>query len=173
MSGQADFDYLIGSVHYITPDWDVDNPSKLERWKDQPVEETWKQYFRCVAESAQSGLFDIIGHPDLCKKFTHIPEGDLLRFYAPALEAIADNRVCIEINTSGRHKPAKEAYPNKLFLEEALRRDIPIVISSDAHAPQEVGRDFDWAKQFAWDIGYREVQRFSRRKRSPHSIADF
>ncbi|MBX7156762.1 MAG: histidinol-phosphatase HisJ family protein [Verrucomicrobiae bacterium] len=170
---QAAFDYFIGSVHYISPDWDLDNPTKLEKWKDQPYEVSWKQYYRCITESAQSGLFDIIGHPDLCKKFCHIPPGDLTPYYLPALEAIADNKLCIEINTSGRHKPIEEAYPSVRFLELAFERDIPIVISSDAHNPEEVGRDFDWAKQFAWDVGYRFVQQFREGKRLPVPLSEF
>ena len=52
LAKKADFDYFIGSVHYITPDWDVDNPLKLARWKDQPVEEVWTKYFKAMTQAA-------------------------------------------------------------------------------------------------------------------------
>ena len=69
LAAKAQFDYFIGAVHYITPDWDVDNPLKLARWKDQPVEEVWTKYFKAMTQAAQSGLFDFMAHPDLVKKF--------------------------------------------------------------------------------------------------------
>ena len=72
LATKAHFDYFIGAVHYITPDWDVDNPLKLARWKDQPVEEVWTKYFNAVTQAAQSGLFDFLAHPDLVKKFGHL-----------------------------------------------------------------------------------------------------
>ena len=83
LSTLADWDYLIGSVHYITPEWDVDNPKHLKRWTEQPVEEIWQRYFDAYTAMAESCLFDFLAHPDLVKKFGHRPEGDLMRFYQP------------------------------------------------------------------------------------------
>jgi histidinol-phosphatase (PHP family) len=114
---------------------------------------------------AQSKLFDFLAHPDLVKKFGYKPEGDLKRFYLKALDTIADCGQAIEINTAGLRKDCKEQYPSRTFLEEAHRRDIPILINSDAHAPQEVGHAFDQAIQLAWDIGYRQLLRFEKRQR--------
>ncbi len=81
LAAQAGWDYLIGSVHYIRPGWDVDNPKHLKRWNDQPVEEVWEAYFDAYRKMAESCLFDFLAHPDLVKKFGHRPEGDLSRFY--------------------------------------------------------------------------------------------
>jgi histidinol-phosphatase (PHP family) len=58
-----------------------------------------------------------------------------------------------------------EIYPSKVFLEEALKRNIPILISSDAHAPQEVGYEFNRASLLLKEVGYREINRFIGRKR--------
>jgi len=58
-----------------------------------------------------------------------------------------------------------EIYPSKVFLEEAFRRKIPILISSDAHAPQEVGHEFGRAAAFAKEVGYREVNLFRKKER--------
>ena len=62
LATKADFDYFIGAVHYITPDWDVDNPLKLARWKDQPVEEVWtspqifiKKLSNCCGNHGRTG----------------------------------------------------------------------------------------------------------------------
>lgn len=164
LSKKADFDYLIGAVHYITPDWDVDNPLKLARWKDQPVEEVWTRYFQAMTQAAQSGLFDFLAHPDLVKKFGHVPKGDLRPYYRETLEAIQAAGLAIEVSTAGLRKEVKEIYPSKIFLEEAFRRNIPILISSDSHAPGEVGYEFFKALDLVKEVGFRELTAFRSRK---------
>ena len=165
LATKADFDYFIGSVHYITPDWDVDNPLKLARWKDQPVEEVWTKYFKAMTQAAQSGLFDFMAHPDLVKKFGHRPKGDLRPYYKDTLDAIEAAGIAMEVSTAGLRKEVMEIYPSKVFLEEAFTRNIPILISSDAHAPQEVGYEFGRAVSLVKEVGYREVNSFRKRER--------
>jgi histidinol-phosphatase (PHP family) len=143
----------------------VDNPLKLARWKDQPVEDVWARYFKAMTQAAGSGLFDFMAHPDLVKKFGHRPKGDLRPYYKETLDAIEAAGIAMEVSTAGLRKEVMEIYPSKVFLEEAFRRSIPILISSDAHAPQEVGYEFCRALQFVKEIGYREIHRFKSRKR--------
>jgi histidinol-phosphatase (PHP family) len=114
---------------------------------------------------ADSGLFDILAHPDLVKKFSYVPGGDLDRFYEPVIDAIAGSGSVIEINTAGWHKPCAEAYSTPRFLELACSAGIGLVISSDAHAPGEVGRDFSRAIELAKTAGYRETVLFKKRQR--------
>jgi len=166
----ADWDYLIGSVHYILPGWDVDNPEKRTMWKQYPVEKVWELYFACYAKAAESGLFDFLGHPDLVKKFGDWPEGDLSRFYRDALDAVEANGLALEINTAGLRKPVGELYPGKQFLTEAFRRSIPVLVNSDAHDPAEVGAGFDEAYALLREVGYRSVHRFVQRERIPVAI---
>jgi histidinol-phosphatase (PHP family) len=120
---------------------------------------------------AESQLFEILGHADLVKKFCHRPEGDLSRFYEPVIESIAVSGAAIEFNTAGWHKPCDEAYPAVEFLELARAAGIPLVISSDAHAPAEVGRDFSRAIGIARAAGYDEVVKFERGQRSLERLA--
>jgi histidinol-phosphatase (PHP family) len=47
---------------------------------------------------------------------------------------------------------------------------VPLVISSDAHAPREVGRDFSKAIALAKSAGYRETQLFEKRRRKSESL---
>ena len=170
LAGQADWDYLIGSVHYISPDWDVDNPKHLKRWNEQPVEEVWQSYFNAYTKMVQSCLFDFLAHPDLVKKFGHRPEGDLSRFYLPTLDAMAEAGTVLEINTAGLRKDVREIYPSHDFLIAAKCRHIPIVINSDAHAPDEVAFGFDQAYAMVREIGFTHVMRFKQRKAIPEEI---
>lgn len=170
LTAQAPWDYLIGSVHYITPDWDVDNPKHLKRWTEQPVEQVWDLYFKEYTRMAASGLFDFLAHPDLVKKFGHRPEGDLTRFYTEPLNAIAESGLTLEVSTAGLRKEVKEIYPSREFLEMAYSRRIPIVINSDAHAPEEVAYEFKQAVQLVREVGYTKVMRFEKRRAIPVGI---
>jgi histidinol-phosphatase (PHP family) len=166
LATQADFDYLIGSVHYIAPGWDVDNPKHLSRFTEGSVEDIWKIYWRLYEKAIRSRLFDFVGHPDLPKKFGHRPLGDLRRFYEPVIQALVDTGVAFEINTAGLRKQVQEMYPARQFLELAHNAKVPLLINSDAHAPGEVGADFDKAVALARDVGYTETLRFEKRRRS-------
>ncbi len=166
LSAAYDWDYLIGSIHYLGDKWDFDNPKWLGRWAETDVDEIWTVYWKEYTAMAQSGLFDFLGHPDLIKKFAYTPKGDLRRFYDPVIEAIAESKVAIELNTAGFHKPCAEQYPSAEFLKLAAEAQIPITLSSDAHAPGEVARDFDKGLQLIKEAGFTKLSRFEKRTRS-------
>jgi len=168
LSGMAEWDYLIGSVHYIPPGWDVDHPKYVARYTSSPsaVTEIWEMYWKEFAKMAASGLFDFLAHPDLPKKFGHRPPGDLRRFYEPAIAAAAKSGVAIEINTAGLRKPIAELYPADQFLVLAREAGLELLINSDSHAPEEVGRDFAQAVAAARAAGFTHTLRFARRQRT-------
>ncbi|MBK1883307.1 histidinol-phosphatase HisJ family protein [Luteolibacter pohnpeiensis] len=169
LSERYAWDYLIGSVHYLGG-WDFDNPKWLGRWAESDVEHVWAEYWKSYAAMAESGSFDILGHPDLVKKFAYRPTGDLDRFYEPVIDAIATSGAVIELNTAGWHKPCEEAYPAPRFLELARSAGIGLVISSDAHTPGDVARDFPAAIQLAKAAGYTETVLFHQRRRRVESL---
>lgn len=166
LAGRAEWDYLIGSVHYLAPGWDVDNPKWIGRFQELPVAEIWAAYWKIYEQCIRSGLFDFVAHPDLPKKFGFRPEGDLRKFYEPSIRALAETNVAVEINTAGLRKPVQELYPSRDFLGMAHAANVPLLINSDAHAPEEVGADFASAAALARSVGYREAVRFQRRQRT-------
>ncbi len=166
LAGLAPWDYLIGSVHYITTDWAVDDPKFIGRYTatGTATEEIWTAYWQAYERCIASGLFDFVAHPDLVKKFGHRPPGDLRRFYEPAVAAASAGNVAVEISTAGLRKPVGELYPSTGFLELAHTAGVPVVINSDAHAPNEVGLGFDQAVMAARTAGYKEALRFFKRQ---------
>jgi histidinol-phosphatase (PHP family) len=156
---------LIGSVHYIAPGWDVDNPKYLSRFREYPVEEIWALYWRHYVRCIESGLFDFVAHPDLPKKFGYRPPGDLRRYYQPAIESLVKQDVAFEVNTAGLRKEAEEIYPALDFIELAHKAGVAVLINSDAHAPGEVGYKFDLARNLVRQAGYSKVCRFEKRRR--------
>ena len=170
LAGMADWDFLIGSVHYIAPGWDVDNPAHLSRFTTQPVAEIWELYFSAYEKCIRSRLFDFVGHPDLPKKFGHRPGGDLRRYYVPVIAALAETGTAFEINTAGLRKPAGECYPTLEFLNLAREAGVGLLINSDAHAPGEVGAGFEAGLALAKEAGFTELVRLERRKKSAVKI---
>lgn len=170
LAGLYDWDYLIGSVHYLGGKWDFDNPLWIPRWEKINVEEVWTEYWKAYTDMVRSGLFDIMGHADLVKKFGFVPEGDLRRFYEPAVEAMADTGAVLEINTAGWNKPCDEAYPAPGFLRLACEAGVPLVINSDAHEPEEIGQNFEKAREWALEAGFTELVRFRKRKYTKHPL---
>jgi histidinol-phosphatase (PHP family) len=159
------WDYFIGSVHYVSDSWAVDSPYKLSEWRNRDVWEVWSIYFDRLTTAAESGLFEIIGHADLPKKFGHRPNRDCTPLYETFLNAAKKHNCALDVNTAGLRKDCKEIYPSRQLLELAFKKGIPITFGSDAHAPEEVGMNFNEAIQLGRSVGYTECLTFNRRKR--------
>jgi histidinol-phosphatase (PHP family) len=170
LAGRHPWDYLIGSVHYVSDSWDLDNPKKLSEWDKRDAFEVWSLYFERLTQAAESRLFEIIGHADLCKKFCYYPTQDCTPLYRKFLEAARKHDVAIEINTAGLRKDCKEMYPSRELLLIAGELNVGLTFGSDAHAPGEVGANFTEAIALARAAGYTHCRRFTRRERQVVSL---
>ena len=165
LASRYPWDYFIGSVHYISDSFDIDNPDKIDQWKERDAYEVWSAYLERLTQAADFGLFQIIGHADLCKKFCFYPERDVMPLFQKFLETARDRQVAIEINTAGLRKDCKEMYPSPAILKMASELGVLLTFGSDAHAPNEVGADFPAAVEFAKSVGYKSSCRFTKRNR--------
>jgi histidinol-phosphatase (PHP family) len=165
----GDFDYVIGSVHFLR-DEAVDMEDYSVWDKSRSPEEIWRRYFETLGEAARSGLFDVLAHPDLVKVWgpTHpdrpLPEGDLRRYYELAIDGIAESQIAVEVSTAGLRKRAQEIYPAPAFLQMCLEAGAPVVLSSDAHRPEDVGADYEQALELLAASGVEELCVFERRE---------
>jgi histidinol-phosphatase (PHP family) len=164
-----DFDYVVGSVHFIGEgDAAVDHDG-FDVWEgDADAEAIWTRYFEHFDRCARSGLFDILAHADLVKVWgagRPLPEGDLRRFYEPAVEAILAGGSAVELSTAGLRKPVGELYPARQFAELIVEAGVPFALSSDAHLPEQVGFAYDRAVAFLDELGVEEIAVFEKRQR--------
>ena len=159
------WDYWIGSVHYLPDGIEVDHPKYINRYREGNPEQIWDIYWQTYEACIRSGWFEFVGHPDLPKKFGYIPTGDLRRYYDPVIQALVDCNMAYEINTAGWRKDCREQYPARQFVELACSAGVPMLINSDAHDPLELGNGFVEALQIARDAGYRETVRFEGGKK--------
>ncbi|HBC93419.1 MAG TPA: histidinol-phosphatase [Pelotomaculum sp.] len=159
------FDYITGSVHFIDG-WGFDNPAEIGEYSKRELGTVYEQYFKLVQRAALTGLFDVMAHPDLIKKFGFRPERDLSPLYEETARAFKKAGVCVEVNSAGLRYPALEIYPAPSLLAIFYRHGIPVTLGSDAHAPDQVGAGLDEALKLVRAAGYREITSFNRRKRN-------
>ncbi|MFM8618984.1 MAG: histidinol-phosphatase [Opitutaceae bacterium] len=124
-------------------------------------------YFQHLAESAETGLFDTLAHPDLVKndspgewRFARIEPA-----IVGALDRIARTGVAMELNTSGLLKSVPEMNPGPRMLELIRERGIPVVLGADAHRPSRVADRYEEGLRMLADLGFRTVNCFLGRRR--------
>jgi histidinol-phosphatase (PHP family) len=134
------YDYVIGSVHAMS-DGPYDRSRIASFAAGKSLAEAVAPYFAEVALAISSGLFDTIGHIDMCKRwlvpwfkaseYASIPEA-----YEPLLVALVETGVNLEVNASGLRHPTGETYPGpwvvRRFRELGGRR---VTTGSDSHLP--------------------------------------
>lgn len=164
-----DFDYVIGSVH-----WNGEFPIDLDKrdWETKDIYKEYTAYYDQIVTLAQSNLFDIVGHIDLVKIFCYVPQDEdfLLGEYDRITNALANSKTCVEVSTAGLRKMVGEIYPDPRLLQMCFEKGIPIVMSSDAHLPQEVGHRYEEALSLIKKVGYKTLMTFEKGERKEISI---
>jgi histidinol-phosphatase (PHP family) len=162
-----EFDYVVGSIHFVG-EVAVDHEG-FDIWEMRgDPDEVWRRYFEALAACARSGLFDILAHADLVKVWgaaRPLPERDPRRYYEPAVEAIAESGIAVEVSTAGLRKPVGELYPSPGFAELCVEAGACFALSSDAHLPEQVGFGYDRALDFLARLGVDEIAVFENRER--------
>jgi histidinol-phosphatase (PHP family) len=167
-----DFDYVVGSVHFLG-NRAVDHEG-YDVWEEEgDPDRVWRRYFETLAEAVRSDLFDILAHPDLVKVWGRgrpAPDRDPRFFYEPAVDAISDSGIAVEVSTAGLRKPVGEIYPSRSFAEMCVEAGAEFALSSDAHAPEQVGYGYDRAMVFLEELGVERICVFEGRKRRTEPI---
>jgi len=158
-----DFDYVLCSVHFTDgfqfnavehcgdPGWD--DPGRVCR-----------RYWQLVREAAANGLFDVLAHPDLPKRWGHRHDEDITALEDEAIAALADAGMALEVNTSGLRHPVAELYPTPSLLRRAREVGVPLTFGSDAHHAADIGAGFSEALTLARAAGYDSWLRLSDRQ---------
>lgn len=158
------FDYIIGSVHQVSG-VSIFNRNRWQKLPESQHVEEKKSYYDLIARSAQSGMFDILGHIDAMKGYypafsdIHAPEA-----IDDALRVIAESNVSIEINTSGSTKYVGGWYPSDAILERAHHFGVKVTFGSDAHLPSRVGDEWELVAKRLKEIGFKDWVFYRQRK---------
>ena len=147
-------DYMIGSIHLVKNPlngmiWFIDGPQSgfdrgIEKVFNGDVQAAITQYFQQSIDMIKLHKPDIIGHMDkvlMNNADRHFTSDDAWyrKEITALLECIKEHNTIIEINTRGLYQGRwKDTYPGKYLWSAIKEMDIPIVMSSDAHKPQDI-----------------------------------
>lgn len=157
------WDLVLGSVHWIGA-FGYDLEAERAEWERLDVDELFAAYGQLLGDLADSGLADVLAHPDVPKLWGYRP-ASFAPLHAQIVAAAQRNGLALEINTNGLRKPVAELYPAPDILKSARAAGIPVTLASDAHTPERLGQAFDRAVAAARDAGYSGYTRFVRRQR--------
>jgi histidinol-phosphatase (PHP family) len=172
-------DYCLGSIHYLNG---VDIGSRMDArnfFKGRPLHEAADEYFTVWRMAAESGLFDVLAHPDYWRKHLETVRSEPATFedygsvYRDALHVLANEGVGLEVNTSSDKVGLMEFYPVQGFLEEAYESGVPTVtVGSDAHTPSALGHRLDEAASNLRRAGFESISTFEGRRNQARRIDD-
>ena len=147
-------DYCIGAVHFVEHDgklhnmYDIRN-ARVLRWR------LLTEYWTKVGRAASSGLFNWMAHIDLPKTVGLARSKDWAQIEQAAVRAISGAKTPVEINTGLYRPDCDEPYPSPRIMRMLADKNVPVLLSDDAHKAAQIGRHFDRARQTAIECGIR------------------
>lgn len=160
----ANFDYIIGGIHFLQT-WPFDaDAADWAALPDETCHAHYVAYFDAFTALAQSGLVNIIAHPDIIKIYSRPrferwlaqKDGANTDRVRHALTALRDNGLLMEISSAGLRKACGEIYPGPAIMTLAADLGVDIAFSSDAHCTEHVAFAFDQLARYAASYGYQE-----------------
>ena len=157
--GRRDYDYLIGAVHFIDrPDGWVgafgaaQAPKGLRRYVDLTI------------ATIDAGLFVCIAHPDVFGSCNPDWNADTAQASRDICQAAVAGGIALELNAYGLRKAPVQAadgtrpgYPWLPFWEIAGEEGVSVVLSSDAHRPEDVAHGGEELGMIRDRYGLKEV----------------
>jgi histidinol-phosphatase (PHP family) len=163
---ETGLDYMIGSVHYVTPSRCVDSSAdEFEKMLNEDfggdAASLVDRYWDCMESMISIGGFDIIAHADLVKKnnkhgkwFSEDDERYVKRLERIA-SVIAESGLVTEVNTGGLNRGyTVEPYPSLRLLRLLQKKGVPVMINADAHKPEHLGGFYDEARRLLLEAGF-------------------
>lgn len=158
------WDFLVGAVHWVGG-WSVDYGVSSYEFARRGVRRSYEDYFAVETQLAASGVFDVIAHVDVVKRFGDVPETPPTDLYEPVVAAAAATGTAVEVSSAGLRKPVGEIYPAPGFLKLFQHAGVPITLASDAHVADDCGRDAKVIVEGARAAGYNTYLGFVERRR--------
>lgn len=157
------FDYAIGSVHWLGG-FGFDLDEMRDQWASGDVERIYETYFATLERMISDGCCDIIGHADVIKVFGFHAPRVAEKWYERLTPLIKASGMAVEVSTAGWRKPVKEIYPAPEWIARLVEADVPLVLNSDAHRPEDVGAGYSQALDLLRALGVRRLATFSKRR---------
>ena len=161
------FDFVIGSTHFIGRK-DVAYP---EFFKENPGNQAYLRFLSATLDHVTNlDAYDVAGHLDYIVRYGRDKDWfyrskDCTGLSDEILKAIIKRGKGIECNTAGLRKGLGQPNPSFDTLKRYRQLGGEIItLGSDAHAPEDLGRDFVVVREFLLSCGFSYYTEFNRRK---------
>ncbi|SDG11018.1 histidinol-phosphatase (PHP family) [Selenomonas sp. WCT3] len=149
-----DFDYVIGSVHFLHG-WAYDCSEIIAEWQKHSLQDIYEWYTEEAEKLADSGLYDVLGHPFNIRLFKFLPDFDVTPYLERVAKAMKKANMIVDVNTGTFYRyPIAEITPYPDFMKIAAKYDLPIITTSDAHKPEDCGAYNQQAVEYVKQFGY-------------------
>ncbi len=166
------FDYVLGSVHFLG-DWHFTSRVGLPRYEREDPATVYPRYYELLGRMIGTGLFDIAAHADAITREHFRPREPLDGEYRDIARLLGEKGMAIEVSTAGLRRGAGSIYPNEEFLRVCVEAGVPLTLGSDAHSPEDVGRDYDRAFDVLRELGVRNIATYEARRMLLRPLSDF
>jgi histidinol-phosphatase (PHP family) len=169
---QFNLEYIIGSVHVVkTPagdTWFIDGPVResyddgLKRFFNNDIRLAVTLFYHQTNQMLETEHFEIIGHFDKItmynqNRFFTSSEQWYRKLVMETIALIKEKGLVVEINSRGLYKKRSlDFYPETFILKHLHDEKIPVMISTDAHAPHEIGLLYAEAVSALKNAGFKE-----------------
>ncbi len=167
-----DFDFILGSTHYING-VDIGSRTQAEGFfQGRAIRKAADEYYTTWRRAIESGLFDVMAHPDYWRKYLHFYGknagwGDYGSVVIEALESASNKGVGIEVNTAGVRAGTGHFYPLQEFLLAAHEAGVDTVtVGSDSHTAGTLGDHLDEAVKQLKAAGFTNLTTFKARDKT-------
>lgn len=157
------FDYLISGTHYTEDKDEMISLFKIKEYEPAKQKELISKHFDNVKKAAESKMFAFIAHLDFIRWAGIVDVDDYMEERKAIIEALAKTNTVYEINTKGIDSIG-DFYPARWMIEELNKRNVPVVISDDAHTTEQLGRYFTEAEKLLSEIGCKNRWSFINKK---------
>ena len=170
------FDFILGSIHFIDGIDIIGNQASIF-FKDKSMHEAYERYFLELKKLSESGLVDVLAHPDYIRRsaIKYYGRDFIFENNKEIIEELIDsmikNDVGLEVNTSGYRHGLNDSFPILEFLKFCFKKGLrKITIGSDAHSPEYLASYLDKGIEKIKNVGYNEICIFNKREPSWISI---
>lgn len=178
MLAAFDFDMVLGAAHFVDGCGLADEGSARTFFSRHAPHTAYRLYFEHLTESIQSGLFHVMAHLDLVKKFGAAMAGNpRFETYAEhagaAARALAQTGTGFEVNCRGFDHSCAEQYPSAPFLHVLKQAGAGIVtLGSDAHQAGAVGDHLGRGAAALRAAGFAQCHTFARGRAAAHPLPE-
>lgn len=183
-----DFDYVIGSVHYLEHNGKIYPIDYSQEQFDEMLKEGYqndinalaKDYYLAIERQAQNPNIQIIGHLDLIAKYNEdqsyycFDDPKILSYAKVAIEQLVKAGKIFEMNSGAMARGYRNSpYPSIELLKLIYEANGKILINTDCHDKEYLDYGMQICLDLAKQIGFKTLEMFNGKNFESKNIEEF